>query len=973
MKTEQAVNPLKSLNNYGQSVWLDYVRRNILIDGELKKMIREDGLKGMTSNPSIFEKAIGGSNDYDSALQKLLAQGLKPMALYEHLAIEDIQMSADLLKPVYDETKGHDGYVSLEVSPRLAFDTEATIAEARRLWQAVGRKNIMIKVPGTTAGIPALETLIAEGININVTLLFAQSTYKQVAEAFIRGLEKLAKNGGDVSKVASVASFFISRIDSAVDQRINDRLKSSTVSEEKTQLESLLGKIAVANARLTYQLYKQIIAQPNWQALAKKGAMPQRLLWASTSTKNPQYSDVYYVEELIGPDTVNTIPPATYDAFRDHGKAARTLEAHLEESSAMLISLKKSGISLDDVCKKLVDDGVKLFADAFDKLLAVLEKKHTAMCASKPDNELNKMTYKLGSTELELEVKKKIDDWQTSGKIKQLWSADASLWTNTDENHWLGWLSVTDDQLAHLGNLQALNADLNKFGFKQALLIGMGGSSLGPAVLSSAFGKITGNPQFYMLDSTVPAQIKAIEDQLDLNNTIFIVSSKSGSTLEPNILKDYFFEKVKSKLGAAEAGRRFIAVTDPGSQLEKIAKAERFRYIFHGLPSIGGRYSILSNFGMVPAAVIGLDLACFLDKADLMVQSCGTSVPAEQNSGVILGIILGVMANHGHDKITFVISPAMSELGAWLEQLLAESTGKIGKGLIPINGEDLSPASMYGKDRLFIYISLETNLDPAQEKAINELEKAGQPVVRIELKDMYDLAQEFFRFEIATSVAGSVMGINPFNQPDVEASKVATRNLTSEYEKSGKLVTAAPSFTVSKDNCTIELFTDQSNWLSITKDCQDKQSLAAILKSFLGLVKPADYIAILGYMEMSVANKAALGTMRQILHDNLQIATCLGFGPRYLHSTGQVYKGGPNTGVFLQLTADDTVDLPVPGKKYTFSLVKTAQALGDYQVLTERKRRIIRAHIKGNLSEGLTLLLQAIKESSMPLVEQRSR
>lgn len=408
MKTEQATNPLKSLHNYGQSVWLDYVRRNILTDGELKKMIKEDGLKGMTSNPSIFEKAIGGSTDYDSTLQKLVTQNLKPIALYEHLAIEDIQMSADLLKPVYEETNGHDGYVSLEVSPRLAFDTQATIAEARRLWQAVGRKNIMIKVPGTTAGIPALETLIAEGININVTLLFSEAVYKQVAESYIKGLENLSAKGGDVSKVASVASFFISRIDSAVDQQINEHLKNSTDPKEKTQLENLLGKIAVANARLTYQLYKKIISGPHWQALEKKGAMPQRLLWASTSTKNPKYSDVYYVEELIGPDTVNTIPPATYDAFRDHGKPANTLEQHLEESAAIMDSLKKAGISIDEICKQLVTDGVKLFADAFDKLLDVLEKKQAAMSANKPDSQLNKMTHKLNNTELESEVKKKL-------------------------------------------------------------------------------------------------------------------------------------------------------------------------------------------------------------------------------------------------------------------------------------------------------------------------------------------------------------------------------------------------------------------------------------------------------------------------------------------------------------------------------------------------------------------------------------
>ncbi len=375
MKTVQAVNPLKSLLSFGQSVWLDYVRRNLLIDGELKRLIDEDGLRGMTSNPSIFEKAIGGSNDYDLTLQNLIKQGLEPTALYEHLAIEDIQMACDLLKPVYEESKKRDGYVSLEVSPHLAFDTEGTIAEAQRLWKTVARPNVMIKVPGTVNGIPALLKLTSLGININVTLLFSKTVYEQVAQSYINGLELYAASGGDVSKVASVASFFISRIDSAADQIINERLKTAKLPQEKTQLQNLLGKTAIANARLTYQLYKQIIAQANWQNLAKKGAMTQRLLWASTSTKNPQYNDVMYVEELIGPDTVNTIPPATYDAFKDHGKLAKTLESHLDESTAFLADLKKFDISLEDICAQLVVDGVKLFSDAFDKLLDVLKKK----------------------------------------------------------------------------------------------------------------------------------------------------------------------------------------------------------------------------------------------------------------------------------------------------------------------------------------------------------------------------------------------------------------------------------------------------------------------------------------------------------------------------------------------------------------------------------------------------------------------
>lgn len=504
----------------------------------------------------------------------------------------------------------------------------------------------------------------------------------------------------------------------------------------------------------------------------------------------------------------------------------------------------------------------------------------------------------------------------------------------------------------------------------------MGGSSLGPAVLASAFGTIGGNPQFYMLDSTVPAQIKATEEKLDLTNTIFIVSSKSGSTLEPNILKDYFFEKVKAKLGAAEARRRFIAITDPGSHLEQIAKTEGFRYIFYGLPSIGGRYSVLSAFGMVPAAVMGIDLPRLLDRTELMVQACAASVPATDNPGVILGIILGVMANCGRDKITFIVSPAIADFAAWSEQLLAESTGKSGKGLIPIVGEYPGQQSDYGNDRLFVYMRLKKNPDQAQDQFFNELERARQPVIRIELDDIYNLGQEFFRFEIATAVAGSIMDINPFNQPDVEAAKVAARNLTNEYENSGALVQDPPLFTWKQGDVVSQIFTDQTNWTKISEGCDDPKSLIAILRCYLSQISPGDYATILAYLEMNAVNQTALQSIRQTLHDNLKIATCLGFGPRYLHSTGQVYKGGPNTGIFLLLTAGDSVDFPVPDKKYTFSVVKMAQALGDFQVLAKRQRRVLRIHFshpQGDISECLALLHKILKDACSSIVRDNSK
>ncbi len=496
----------------------------------------------------------------------------------------------------------------------------------------------------------------------------------------------------------------------------------------------------------------------------------------------------------------------------------------------------------------------------------------------------------------------------------------------------------------------------------------MGGSSLGPAVLASAFGHIGDSLQLHMLDSTVPEQIKEIENKIDFSKTIFIVSSKSGSTLEPNILMDYFLDKARIQLGTQEAAKHFIAITDPNSQLERTAQVEKFRYIFHGLSSIGGRYSILSAFGIVPAAVMGIDLVRFLGKAKSMRQACTINNPTTANPGAALGIIIGELANQGKNKITLVISPSIASFGAWVEQLLAESTGKLGKGLIPINGESLGSPSSYGNDRLFVYVRLNDHADAAQDKGVAEIQAAGLPVVRIDLNDVYDLAAEFFRFEFAAAVAGSAMGINPFDQPDVEAAKIATRSITSQYEKTGSLNLAAPLFIESKTNSPVEVFADEANWRLITKQINGQISLVEILRAFFEQVQAGDYVALLAYIPMNNENETLMQNIRNLIHSELKTATCLGFGPRFLHSTGQVYKGGPNTGVFLEITADDTLDLPIPGKNYTFSVVKTAQAVGDFQVLCDRKRRVLRLHLKGPLRDSLISLKKDVKEACRTIV-----
>jgi transaldolase / glucose-6-phosphate isomerase len=948
-ETARTSDSLHRLRQLGQSIWLDYIRRHLITSGELRRLVDHSGVTGITANPSIFEKAILGSTDYQDALATIAKAGAcDAKAAYETLAIADIQDAAALLQPVYDETRGRDGFVSLEVSPLLAHDTQGTIEEARRLWGLIGRKNVMIKVPGTVEGVPAIRKLTEDGINVNVTLLFSLSAYEAVAQAYLEGLEARVARDDDVGHIASVASFFVSRIDTAVDALIADRLKHASSVDERARLQGLLGRVAIANAKLAYEWYEHFVQTGRWAAVAAKGARSQRLLWASTSTKNPEYRDVVYVEELIGPDTIDTMTPATLEAFRDHGRARATLAEDVTQAHETMAALSRAGISIDAVTTQLLQDGIRLFADAFNKLLDAIQHKMTALRPASQD----RLTYRLPAA-LATEVSESIAEWQSDGKVRKLWAHDATLWTGGDEGRWLGWLAITDDQLTQLEHLRAIADDVRQAGFTDAVLLGMGGSSLCAEVLATTFGRLNGSPALHVLDSTDPQQIRMQTDHLDLGRTIFIVSSKSGNTLEPSILFQYFFDRVQRTVRNESAGRQFLAITDPGSPLQKLADARGFRHVSLGVPTIGGRYSALSNFGMVPAAVMGLDVGRFLDRADGMAESCASCVPAAENPGVILGNVLGILARRGRDKVTITASPAIAAIGAWLEQLLAESTGKSGRGIIPVDGELLGPSEVYGDDRVFIYIRLESNPDPEQDTAIAHLERANHPVVRIAVADPYDLGQEFFRWEMATAVAGAVLGINPFDQPDVEASKISTKRLTAEYEATGSLPREEPFL----QEGGLTFYADPLN----APDANDgARGAVDCLKAHFDRLKTNGYFALLAYVAMSNEHRTLLQGIRHLVRDRKHVATCLGFGPRFLHSTGQAYKGGPNTGVFLQITCDHRVDIPVPGEKYTFGVVEAAQAGGDFKVLAERKRPILRVHLGSNVVEGLKTLQQLV-------------
>src|SRR5690242_8608925 len=644
------MNPVKALENHGQAVWLDFLARGFVAKGDLKRLIDTDGVKGVTSNPSIFEKAIGSSDEYDAPLGKALKRGDRPVAdLFEALAVEDIQNAADVLRPVYDQLDGNDGFVSLEVSPYLAMDTKGTIAEAKRLWKDVHRKNLMIKVPATPEGLPAIERLTGEGISVNITLLFSQKVYLQVAEAYLKGLEKYVAKGGDPSHVASVASFFVSRIDTVVDKQLDEKIAKANDPSEKERLAALKGKVAIANAKMAYQDYKRLFAGARWEKLAKKGARPQRLLWDSTGTKNKDYSDVLYVEELIGPNTVNTVPPATLDAFRDHGKVRDTLEENIDAARHALDEPQKSGISLDAITKELVKDGVKQFADAADKLYGAVAHKRATVLGEGIDHQ----KLALGAS-IEKAVEKATEDWRASAKIRRLWHKDKSVWTGDDEHKWLGWL--TSPEKADVADYEDFARRVKGQDFSDAVVLGMGGSSLGPEVLAETFARKSGFPKLHVLDSTDPAQVRAMEKAVNLDKTLFIVSSKSGGTTEPNAMKDYFFDRVAKTIGADKAGHRFIAVTDPGSSLEKVAAKQGFARIFQGEPTVGGRYSVLSPFGLVPAAAAGIDVRTLINHALAMVRSCGADVPPHENPGVQLGLAMGIAGLEGRDKVTILSS-----------------------------------------------------------------------------------------------------------------------------------------------------------------------------------------------------------------------------------------------------------------------------------------------------------------------------
>jgi len=921
-----AKNPLFELSEAGTSVWLDYIRRSLITSGELQRMIEEEAVVGMTSNPTIFEKAIGGSSDYDEALRNLIdGNKTSDEEIMLSLIVEDIQMAADVLKPVYDRTKHKDGYVSIEVLPRVANDTKATTTMAHDLWERVGRPNIFVKIPATDEGLPAIEQCIADGVNINITLMFSVKVYEDVARAYIRGLQRRAKAGKPVD-IASVASFFVSRVDTSVDKLLEQKIAAAGDPAERQRLQNLLGKAAVANAKLAYRAFQRIFNEPEFAELRRQGAQVQRCLWASTGTKNPHYSDVMYVEELIGPETVNTMPQQTMMAFKEHGEVRPSLLENLAGAEQVMRDLADIGIDMEKVTYDLQVDGVKLFADSITKLLEEIANKKQQLKAGA----VGAHEAQLGG--IEDAVNRRLGQLEQTAVVRRISEKDAGLWKSNgtvekEIRDRLGWLQVADRMEERVPELDELRAQLVAEGFTDAVLMGMGGSSLAPEVFRQTFGAPKGALNVHVLDTTDPAAIAAVEQSIDVKKTAFIVASKSGTTLETLSHYRYFFEQ------AGRHAKQFIAITDPGTSLADEATTRGFRRVFLNPPDIGGRYSALSYFGLVPAALGGVDLAALLDRAATMMQGCSPSVPVGENPGAWLGAVLAEAAKVGRDKITIIAPAPLRSFGIWAEQLIAESTGKEGKGLVPVADEALGSPEVYGNDRLFVRLALPGG-DDGDAARLEALGKAGHPVLTLKLNDPLSLGAEFFRWEYAIAVAGAILGINVFDQPNVQEAKDLTRKVLSE----GNPPTVGEGI----------------RWAG-----QQGATLDAAVQSLLGQVRPGDYLALLAYIAPDEEHDRALNSIRLAIRDKHRVATTVGYGPRYLHSTGQLHKGGPNTGVFLQIVGDDAKDLEIPGERFSFGVLKQAQALGDFQALRNHGRRVLRVQLR-DVTPGLQQIGHAV-------------
>ena len=916
------MNRSQALKQAGQSVWYDNIERGMLIDGGMMRMIKDGEVYGVTSNPSIFEKSISSSAAYDDTLQSMAWAGLSKEQIYLELIREDIQAAADIFLPVYEMTNGLDGMVSVEINPLLANETEKSIEDGRALWAQMNRRNVMIKVPATKAGIPVIETLISEGINVNATLIFSVPRYLEVMEAYLSGLEKRKANNLPIDHVASVASFFVSRIDTLVDRRLEEYLDANPQAKDK--VAAMTGKIAVDNARLAYQEFIKVFATERFENLKQYGAKVQRPLWASTGTKNKAYLDTLYVDELVAPESVNTIPPATLSAFLDHGQTDLRIEQDLQRATDNFNLLPDLGFDFLHIAQELEDDGVEKFKQAYLSLLETIESKRSFFRQELVD---------LGDV-LPSAVKNAAD----KVFVSSMFDHEPSFWTKDESGYdeirqRLGWLSLPGQQFPIIEELMTFKEELLSDGFEYAFVLGMGGSSLAPEVMSQAISPLAEKGlKLQIIDTTSPDEIAFRLRGIDLKKTLFIVSSKSGGTSETMSAFKYFWTELE-KIDPDNVGKHFVAITDPNTSLQDLSHRKGFRKVFNARPDVGGRYSVFTHFGLVPAAVMGIDLHKLLGHANASDLQSRKNVPYPANPNLMLGLVLGEAQKRGKDKLTFIAEGFSSNLVPWLEQLIAESSGKEGKGILPIENEPVLSGLSYPKDRIFVYFKT----DGSKAGLIDELKLNGQMVLTIAISEPYSLAREFYRWEYATAIACAVLQVNAFDQPNVQLSKTIAKDVINAFQKSGKLEEGEPIW--ENDQAVVYGFRDEK--------ALKESELDALLIAYARSVPESGYIVLSGFIPRNDENGVLLQALREKILNSVNKATTLGFGPRFLHSTGQLHKGGQAGGLFIHFTRDAEVDFEIPGEGMSFGTLQRAQALGDLQALVQKERKALRVHLKG--------------------------
>lgn len=951
-----------NVQKYAHTFWYGALRRDMIRSGEVQRLVETYGVSGFDLNLGELEHAISEGRAYDDAICE--ASISDPSQILEQLTVEDARAVADFLRPIYDRSEGASGYVAVDVSPLKAASAEALLREAERLFTTIDRPNVMIKMPGTATNLTAIEEALFAGVNVLITLIFSAQHYASAVECYLRALERRLYAGTPIDTVASAVSFGVGNVDALVDKLLQNNIRSAQGRGDLSRVSAnreRIGRVALSNARAAYRRFKDVFYGERFAHLYAAGAHVQRLLWCEMQPLNPLYDGALYLDHLAVPDTISLVLEPVLQMVSARGGIPAGREHAMEAVPEALNGLVELGIDLEIIGRQLQGDGVEMLEEAFDEAIDRVGGKRQLL--SSGFNRRQRMVLGVYQDAVESELRR----LREQKSIVRMWAHDPTLWKDTPEHtniiaSRLGWLNLPSSGQIDRERLRALRDESRTQGWQHVVVMGMGGSILAAEVLWGVFGPQPGYPSLIVLNSTDPAMIRRVEQSIDLTRTLFVVASKTGKTLETLALQQYFYERCREALGA-QAGAHFIAITDPGSDLEEQAREYGFRHILLNPPDMNGRYAALSYLGLAPAALVGLEAERILDTGAEMQAACGSNVMGSNHPGLRLGVVLAVLARQGRDKLTLFTSPEIAPIGDWIEQLVAASTGKEGQGIVPVIGSTVGLPHDYDDDRLIVHMRLE-GVPSELESGVRRLQQAGHPVVTLELRDRYDLGAEFYRWAFATAVAGMVLGIDPFDEPNVAEGKRHTARLLEALQQAGSLPEEPPVLV--EDNVALYADAGMKSLLEALQEQHDYQTtrLSGLLAAFLSLARSGDYVSLLAYVPPYPEYAEALNGIGRRIRHILKRAVTLGFGPRSLHSTGQLHKGGPNTGVFIMFTATDEADLPVPGTAYGFSALKRAEAVGDLEALRARGRRIVRVDLGTDVAAGLEKVTAALEAAA---------